>query len=126
VILASLLLLGWAGSLAAPKVSLTITPRFASFWSGTYATIRYTVFIPTPTPGQTFCTGWQFPVGPDPYLWEFARSCREVSTRSTYYIEWGGPRPLPYVGEYIAFVEYGPDRITSKFVILDSIPPPGG
>lgn len=58
--------------------------------------------------------------------WPVRRSCRTADFR---YIEeeWGGPRfPLPYIGDYEAFVESYHDgkltRLTRKFTVIEGLP----
>lgn len=58
--------------------------------------------------------------------WPQRRSCR-TADHNYIYEEWGGPRfPLPFLGEYEAFVESYHDgvvnRLTRKFTVIEGIP----
>lgn len=83
---------------------LQITPSHAYDWDGQQAA-KFTYFIRGITAYPIICTGWVYPILQ--YYrdeWPMRRSCR-ASDFSTITETWGGRIPLPYTGDYIAFVE---------------------
>lgn len=105
----------------ADSVSLEVSPKIIWKYSQGWGQVRYLIRIAKP--GSEICTGWLYPVVQWHIdQWPARISCRTVD-RNIIEETWGGARyPLPYVGEYRAFVSYQGVVVTQKFIVLEGIP----
>lgn len=123
-ILASVLLL--ASLATAP--TLSVTPRHDFSYDGKEnAEFTYHIRFENAQP-RMICTGWRYPIADvDQSEWPGRSSCRLVTARLV--VEYWGGRyyPLPYIGEYMAFVQVyvggRPAEGTGQtFTVLEGIP----
>ena len=102
-------------------LSITVSPQTAATYNGSWwAEFTYRVTVPAPS---WVCTGWRYPVAQLPENeWPQRRSCRSVD-HTGWQETWGGASyPLPYIGQYEAFVEAGTDRAQTKFRLIEGFP----
>ena len=94
-------------------LSLAVTP-LAGF--GRWAEFQLEARLSSPA---WVCTGWRYRVAQwRQDEWPQRRSCRQAGPVIREY--WGGGKyPLPFVGEYEAFIEIGNTREVRKFWVQD-------
>ena len=99
-------------------LALTVTP---SFIQTGWQEVRFDITLPKT---GWVCTGWRYPVSQwFTDQWPYRKSCRQADSLR-FEETWGGPKyPFPYVGEYVAFVEFEGQRITRPFRVINT--PPG-
>lgn len=109
-------------------LTLAITPAHDFSYDGKdYAEYTFRIRFEDARP-RMICTGWYYPIlQQDQEDWPRRTSCRVVTSKLVMEY-WGGKRsPLPYIGDYIGFVQIyvdgRPDAgAGQKFTVLEGIP----